>query len=259
MPFGGHQWHADRLKDGQGDSIPLAFDVKAAVVAPRAVWVTGEQVLGGQLAFHVVAPLVSLKVSVAGISQTKSGLGDMVVGPVPGYHYSPKLHSVAALDIGLPTGRYDKNDLANIGRNYWTIRPVYAMTYIEPTGFNGDFVAVYNKVEGNALWVKAVFPLCRRGASRASRFRTCGPLFNETHKTESATNGGRAIGPTPPFGGVDPGRCHLQELRCRRSIWVATCLIALKCLDPPLIELPQEILRSMKQHAQRRYKKIGVP
>ncbi len=143
MVFGNY-YHADRLIDGQGNTIPLAFDVKAAVLAPRGVWVTGEKFLGGQLAFHVVAPLVNLKVSVAGTSQTKSGLGDMVVGPVLGYHYSPKLHSVAALDIGLPTGHFDKNDLANIGRNYWTIRPVWAMTYIEPTGFNGDFVALYN-------------------------------------------------------------------------------------------------------------------
>jgi hypothetical protein len=143
MVFGNY-YHADRLKDGQGNTIPLAFDVKAAVLATRGVWVTNEKVLGGQLAFHVVAPLVNLKVSVAGNSQTKSGLGDMVIGPVLGYHYSPKLHAVAALDIGVPTGGYDKNDLTNIGRNYWTIRPVWAMTYIEPTGFNGDFVAVFN-------------------------------------------------------------------------------------------------------------------
>ena len=143
MVFGNY-YHADRLKDGQGNTIPLAFDVKAAVVAPRGVWVTGEKVLGGQLAFHAVAPLVNLKVSVAGTSQSKSGLGDITVGPVLGYHFSPALHAVAVVDFTAPTGRFDKNDLANIGRNYWTIRPVWAMTYIEPTGFNGDFVALYN-------------------------------------------------------------------------------------------------------------------
>ena len=88
MVFGNY-YHADRLKDGQGNTIPLAFDLKAAVVAPRLVWVTGEKFLGGQLAFHAVAPLLNLKVSVAGTSQTKSGLGDMTVGPVLGYHYSP--------------------------------------------------------------------------------------------------------------------------------------------------------------------------
>jgi len=263
MVFGNY-YHADRLKDGQGNTVPLAFDVKAAVVAPRLVWVTGEKVFGGQLAFHAVAPLLNLKVSVAGTSQSKSGLGDMVVGPVLGYHFSPALHAVAALDVYLPTGRYDKTELANIGLNHLTIRPVWAMSYIDPTGFNGDFVALYNhnlknkdtdyksgdevnvdyslgwglghgfvvgvgghlyrqiaddkqsgasvgtdgnrgrsvsigpsfkydsgkgwfvtakwqkeggvrnKAEGNALWVKAVFPLSRRGASRAPKSRTVG-------------------------------------------------------------------------------------
>jgi hypothetical protein len=143
MVFGNY-YHADRLKDGQGNTVPLPFDVKAAVVAPRLVWVTGEKVFGGQLAFHAVAPLVDLKVSVAGNSQRKSGLGDVTVGPVLGYHYSPALHAVAVLDFTLPTGGYDRNDLANIGRNYLTIRPVYAMSYIDAGGFNGDFVALYN-------------------------------------------------------------------------------------------------------------------
>ena len=143
MVFGNY-YHADRLKDGQGNTIPLAFDVKAAVLAPRLVWVTAEKVLGGQLAFHAVAPLVNLKVSVAGTSQSKSGLGDVTVGPVLGYHFSPTLHAVAALDFTAPTGSFDKNELANVGRNYWTVRPVWAMSHIDPTGFNGDFVALYN-------------------------------------------------------------------------------------------------------------------
>ena len=143
MVFGNY-YHADRLKDGGGITIPVAFDVKAAVVAPRFVWVSGEKVLGGQLAFHAVAPLVDLKLSVAGTSQNKSGLGDITVGPVLGYHFSPALHSVVALDFTMPTGGFGKTELANIGRNYLTIRPVFAMSYIDPTGFNGDFVAVYN-------------------------------------------------------------------------------------------------------------------
>ncbi len=143
MVFGNY-YHADRLKDGDGNTIPVAFDVKAAVVAPRLVWVTGEKVFGGQLAFHAVAPLVDLKLSVAGTSQNKSGLGDVTVGPVLGYHLSPALHSVAALDFTLPTGGFGKTELANIGRNYLTVRPVFAMSYIDPTGFNGDFLALYN-------------------------------------------------------------------------------------------------------------------
>lgn len=143
MVFGNY-YRADKLKDGQGNTIPVAFDVRAAVIAPRLVWVTDQKVLGGQLTFHAVAPLVDLKVAVAGTSQNKAGLGDVVFGPVLGYHHSQALHSIAVLDITAPTGRYNKNDLANTGRNYWSIRPMYAMSYIDPVGFNGDFIAMYN-------------------------------------------------------------------------------------------------------------------
>lgn len=139
-----NSYKADKLKDNDGNTVPVDFSVKANVVAPRLVWVTNQTVLGGQLAFHAVAPLVSLDLSVAGRSQSKSGLGDIVFGPVLGYHHSANLHSVFVLDITSPTGSFDKNDIANIGRNYWSVRPMYGMSYMDPKGFNGDFLLLYN-------------------------------------------------------------------------------------------------------------------
>ena len=47
------------------------------------------------------------------------------------------------LDFYLPTGGYNKNDLANIGRNTYSIEPVYILSVIDPTGFNGDIKAGY--------------------------------------------------------------------------------------------------------------------
>jgi hypothetical protein len=94
--------------------------------------------MGGDLVTHLIAPLVDVKVSALGASQSKSGLGDMTVGVGLGYHHSPQLHSAVALDLILPTGDYDKNNLANIGRNYASIEPVYVLTYVDPKGFNGD-------------------------------------------------------------------------------------------------------------------------
>ena len=70
--------------------------------------------------------------------QRKTGLGDIVVGAALGYHHSDKLHSIVALDTYLPTGRYDKNDLANIGTNHWAVEPVYAVSYVQPKGVVAD-------------------------------------------------------------------------------------------------------------------------
>ncbi|MEY5100140.1 MAG: hypothetical protein RJA36_2859 [Pseudomonadota bacterium] len=140
----GNVYNADRLNDKDGKDLKVpGFKVHANVVAPRLVWVPGTQVLGGDLVAHVIAPLVDLKVSTPGGSQSKSGLGDLTVGVGVGHHYSPNLHSVAALDAYLPTGGYTKGDIANIGRNYAAIEPVYALSYIDPKGFNGDIKLGY--------------------------------------------------------------------------------------------------------------------
>jgi len=140
----------DKLRDNNGNEfIPgppgsASFKARAYVVAPRAVWVTGTQLLGGQLAFHAVAPLLNVKVDVAGLSGKSSGLGDMTVGAALGYHASQSLHYVAAVDVFLPTGKYNKNELVNLGKNYVTVQPVFAISQIDPAGLNVDMKLMYD-------------------------------------------------------------------------------------------------------------------
>ena len=134
-----NHYSADRFNDANGNRVPIpGFKVRATAIVPRLVWVTGVKVLGGELVGHGLVPLVNMKVSALGASQTKSGLGDMTVGVGIGYHHSPNFHSAVGLDLILPTGRYDRDDMANIGRNYSSIEPLYALTYVDPKGFNGD-------------------------------------------------------------------------------------------------------------------------
>ncbi|SPC12417.1 SphA family protein [Cupriavidus oxalaticus] len=140
--FASH-YRADRLMDGDGNRVPVDFSVRASAIAPRIVWVPGQKFLGGDIVLHAIAPLVDLKVGVNGSAQAKSGLGDMTFGTGIGYHYSPEWHVVYALDIYAPTGRYDRNDLANIGRNYWAVEPVIAISRVKPDGLNLDFKAMW--------------------------------------------------------------------------------------------------------------------
>jgi len=133
-------YSADEVRGNNGEVVtPSTFKVTANAIVPRVVWVTPIQVAGASLGFQAILPLVNLDVNVApGISQSKTGIGDMTIGPVLGWHHSPELHSVLALDIYAPTGDYDKNDLANIGRNYWSTQLVLGASYIQPHGWNGD-------------------------------------------------------------------------------------------------------------------------
>lgn len=49
-----------------------------------------------------------------------------------------------ALDIFAPTGRYDRGDLANIGRNYWAFEPIAAFSYVDPSAVNADIKLMYD-------------------------------------------------------------------------------------------------------------------
>lgn len=138
------RYRADRLLDNRGKSALDDFHLSADVIAPRLIWVTEQKVLDGALAFHLNVPLVDLRVDVNGQHQKKTGMGDIIFGPALGYHYSDKFHAIYALDIFAPTGRYDRGDLANIGRNYWAFEPVAAFSYVDPAGVNADIKIMYD-------------------------------------------------------------------------------------------------------------------
>ncbi|NWC09773.1 transporter [Pseudomonas agarici] len=142
--FFANHYEADSLRDNRGNKVPIDFNVRANVIALRMIWVTEQQVFGGNLAFHTIIPAADLKVKINGQSQTKQGLADVFFGPALGFHHSEKLHSILALDFIAPTGEYDKNDLANIGRNYWVIEPVLAVSYVDPNGLNIDAKTMYD-------------------------------------------------------------------------------------------------------------------
>lgn len=137
-------YEADSLRGNHGEKVPVDFRVRANAIAPRLIWVTEQQVLGGNLAFHAIVPLVDLKVELNGQSQSKQGLGDIIFGSALGFHHSEKLHSIVALDFIAPSGGYDRGDLANIGRNYWVVEPVVAVSYIDPNGLNVDVKTMYD-------------------------------------------------------------------------------------------------------------------
>lgn len=135
--------HFTSLRDDNGDRVPVDFKLTANVVAPRIVWVPGVKAFGGDLVLHGIAPLVDLDVKLAGASQSKRGLGDIVLGVGSGYHLSPNLHVIPGVDVMLPTGRYREGDLANLGNNRFSIQPLVNITYVDPAGFNGDLKLMY--------------------------------------------------------------------------------------------------------------------
>ncbi|KVF56533.1 MULTISPECIES: SphA family protein [Burkholderia] len=140
----GEHYYANSFRGNDGNEVPIpGFSARVSAIVPRVVWVTNQQLFGASLVFHGLLPLVNMDVKAAGASQRKTGVGDATIGTALGWHLGPHLHTLLGLDVFVPTGSFRKNDLANIGRNYWAVQPVLGVSYVDPNGFNGDLKVMY--------------------------------------------------------------------------------------------------------------------
>lgn len=139
------RYEADVVRGDHGQvTSPPTYRLVANALVPRLVWVTPWQVLGGAVSAHAVVPLVRLEMEVvAGVRETQTGSTDPVTGLAIGWHLSPELHVAVGADVFVPIGTYDKQALANLGRNYWALQPYAGLTYLQGQGLNVDLKAMY--------------------------------------------------------------------------------------------------------------------
>lgn len=147
---------ADKFKGNSGGTID-GFDLKVAANVSRFIHVTGKQFLGGNWAQHAFIPLVYMDVKLDPpiapfkMEDSRGSLGDIIVDPFILAWHGTNWHAVSGIDIYMPTGNYDKNRLANAGRNYWTFEPVVAATFLPGAGFDISAKLMYDfNTENNA-------------------------------------------------------------------------------------------------------------
>jgi len=152
-------YQSDKLKDENGHTaLDIDFNVNVVAEVPRLFYISDIKILGGNLAGHIVVPIVyqemKLKPPVGGFTEDHFGLGDMVFSPfVIGWH-SKLFHWVVGLDFIAPTGQYDKEDYAPIGANHWTFEPWGAISLIHPSGISASIKLGYDIHTENtdAIW-----------------------------------------------------------------------------------------------------------
>ena len=137
-----------KLKDFPGADTPSVRGW-TMIDAMRLVVVTKKKVLGGDFGFHVILPIQHLSYTraewtnpiglnpdlLSGQMAQKTGLKNLVVAPVIGWHLSKNLHVLAACDVNLPSGSYARDDMANTGTGYMMVMPLIAATYLSDSGF----------------------------------------------------------------------------------------------------------------------------
>lgn len=141
-------YRATTLKGQHGRDVNGApftdFEAWAIANVIRPVYVADTTIFGANPAWHVVIPIVHKSQRSDFFHQDKTGIGDIYVSPlILGWH-SPPWHWVAGLDVIVPTGAYDKNDVTNIGNNHWTFEPAFAITYMGENGFMADTKLMYD-------------------------------------------------------------------------------------------------------------------
>ncbi|MCS8129833.1 transporter [Pseudomonas aeruginosa] len=128
-------YHASRFVDKHGKSSIPGFGVNVNAFIPRLVWMTNTQLLGGQLGFYTALPLVDLRVGMMGQRDDRRAMGDAYLASMIGWH-SGAHHWGVAVETVLPTGEYDRDHMANAGKNYYTVRPMFGYSYSEPDGWD---------------------------------------------------------------------------------------------------------------------------
>ncbi len=141
-------YSADKLADNNGNGAMPGFKLRVTTDVVRIVHVTQKQLFGGLWAMHMLIPIqnVDLSVPIPGASKSKTGLADIIISPFILSWHAKNWHAATGLEFFVPTGSYDKNDMANLGRNYWTFEPVFAGTYITDSGYevSGKFMYDFN-------------------------------------------------------------------------------------------------------------------
>ncbi|PVZ83445.1 phenol degradation protein meta [Serratia sp. S1B] len=128
-------YHASSYKQG-----PENFHADVNAIIPRLVWVTQQNYFGGQLGFYAAQPLVDLRLNIADMSDRNTALGDVLLGSMLGWHQGNH-HWIGAVETVLATGQYRSPTstqpvVANIGKNYNTIRPIIAYSYAPANGLD---------------------------------------------------------------------------------------------------------------------------
>ncbi|MFD2837486.1 transporter [Azotobacter vinelandii] len=129
-------YHASRFVDKHGDSMIPGFGLNLNGVVERLIYMTETTVMNGQLGFFYVAqPFFDLRIAQGGQRGDRKGISDTLAAVMVGWH-NGEHHWAAAIEGVFPTGEYDRDRMVNLGKNYYTLRPIVVYSYSQPDGWD---------------------------------------------------------------------------------------------------------------------------
>ncbi len=146
--------------------LPLGANIASGVDATSyadlhvLAYQSAYEILGGRYAAAAVLPLARLDIDVSGsitgprgrtfkggVSDRVEGLGDIYAAPFMLVWKKGDFQYDTRLGVYAPTGEYDKDELSNLGKNFWTLEPSVSLCYLGSK--NGIEVSTYAGVDFN--------------------------------------------------------------------------------------------------------------
>jgi len=122
--------HSGQVNGPDGEPRPVPnFDLRVIGNAERLIYVTNMKLAGGQVVLQTIVPHGDIRFRAGAVRRHAYQLGDISGGAFLSWH-SPKLHGWIGPNIYFPTGGYNRNEPANIGRNVITYSLQGGVTYL---------------------------------------------------------------------------------------------------------------------------------
>ena len=118
-------------KGSDGSADGASVDVEALAVVPRLIWMTDTEILGAQYGMDALVPFIytDVEIGAANIKDNDFCYGDMFVEPIDLAWHGERYDAATAFGIWIPTGKYDKNNPATPGKDFWTYMFTLGATY----------------------------------------------------------------------------------------------------------------------------------
>lgn len=126
---------AGTLKDSNGATVPGSNTLTAISTTSHIAYIGTKRLFGAWIGGEILFPMADVQVKLAnGTNATDRGFGDPILGPFA-LQWAPKkigqgifVHRFV-FDLTVPVGKYNDQRPVNIGNNFVTINPYYAVTY----------------------------------------------------------------------------------------------------------------------------------
>jgi len=122
---------ANVFRNSSGENSGMGLDLDALAIVPRFIWMTDQKVFGADYGMDILVPFVQtdFELDTFGFKQNDFCYGDICVEPIDLAWHGERYDIGAAYAVWMPTGKYNKNNAASPGKDFWTSMFTLGGTY----------------------------------------------------------------------------------------------------------------------------------